>query len=702
MKIKKLITLLALGSLLIGQMVAPISVAYAVPDLPSTPETPDSPDSPDSPDEPETPELPGATPTPTPVSTPTPTPVSTPTPTPLASPEPGEGGISDLSGESQDNYTGNDPYIDTGDSTVDGSIVNTGNTNLLSDPDNGGDGGVSILNEGNGDGSDNSGVIIFDSASLTIQDNDATVDNSLILDSATGENSTSRNTNADNTIETGDANVTGTILNALNTNVNGVMVSEFNIADDHLGDFILDFDSYCISGCDGGSATITNQDNGSDSTNTGEIEIIDENSSFQTNTANVENEMILFANSGDNIADNNTGGDSTIDTGDANASGNVINFLNNNLAGNVLYGVVNIFGDLIGDIILPEEYLTAYDLDVNMANLGNGDGSSNTTLFDQTTNSNYTQFNNAQIINNIDLAATTGDNTASDNTGGDSFIDTGDADIDARIVNIANSNIIGGTWWIVLVNEAGNWVGRIMGAPTGLPFFGSAGTTFDIAADGTINITNEGNGDESTNTGSLTQTTTNSTTQVNEAFVTNNISLGANTGGNSTSRNTGGDNRITTGDASVMLNLINFVNNNFAGANVIFTVVNVFGNWFGDFVGPGYTQEAQAANNPGVGGYTSNNQSDISTDVSISTNGTDVDVSVTNTANTNATPSPTPEILGESEAAGESAEGANEPEVQAADEAIDSAKKKIKINLAWAAVAIVPVGLYLGLKKFVL
>ena len=64
----------------------------------------------------------------------------------------------------------------------------------------------------------------------------------------------------------------------------------------------------------------------------------------------------------------------------------------------------------------------------------------------------------------------------------------------------------------------------------------------------------------------------------------NNVDLYANTGGNSASRNTGGDNSITTGDATIVANIINFVNTNISGNGRLFVnVVNVFGSWFGDF-----------------------------------------------------------------------------------------------------------------------
>ena len=68
-----------------------------------------------------------------------------------------------------------------------------------------------------------------------------------------GDNKASGNV-GNSTIDTGDANVTGTIWNDINSNIDGLMVSEFNVADDHIGDLVLDFDANCIIGCGTGNS----------------------------------------------------------------------------------------------------------------------------------------------------------------------------------------------------------------------------------------------------------------------------------------------------------------------------------------------------------------------------------------------------------------------------------------------------------------
>lgn len=717
----KILSISLIWVLVMGNLWVP-AIVFGAPERPSLPSSPSQTETPETPEAAETPELPGSS-TEEVVSevedSPNPTPIIEGPQLPEEPELPGENdeeeedeedfetveddsnleeGISPSggsSGYSSDGQVG-DPRIETGESNVSGVVINTGNNNYIGSGYGGsGIGSVGIANEGNGTLSTNTGSATLDTTNTNTQDNLANVNNSLVLSSATGENSTSRNVGT-SSIDTGEANVTGTIINSLNTNVDGVMVAEFNVDDDYIGDLILDFSAYCIGGCSGNSIDIANTDNGSDSTNTGEVDLTEINNTFQGNDATLENELILSANSGDNTADNNTGGDSTIETGDANVVGNILNFVNNNLAGNVIYGVVNIFGDLVGDIILPEEYiaqLAYYGSSYNLSNTNNGSESTNSADLDQDITNNFTQTNDAQILNNVILDATTGDNTTSDNTGGDNSIETGDIDIDASVVNIANTNVVGGTWWIVLVNEAGNWFGRILGSPQGSNFAGSQGTQFALAPDGTINISNDGNGTGSTNTGDVTTSQTNNTTQENTAVITNNIDLSANTGGNSASRNTGGNSSVTTGDASIMLNLVNFVNNNFAGGNVVFTVVNVFGSWLGDFVTPGTKKENVAAqpnppadpSTPPQGGTSDSGGSQVGGSVSTGSDG------VVLGSNTSASgqgrlgfsySSPATQIAGFTASI---ETGENSP---AGTQIGGDLKKKLRVNLAWLFVII--------------
>lgn len=248
-------------------------------------------------------------------------------------------------------------------------------------------------------------------------------------------------------------------------------------------------------------------------------------------------------------------------------------------------------------------------------NTNNGAGSNNTTS-NTTNNTNTTdQFNNANIDNNLVLNGSTGNNDTNYNTGGNSTVETGDVNLVAKVLNIANTNISDGTMWLVIVNEAGKWIGKIMGAPEGQNYAGSTEFEFDVAADGSVTAKNNANGAGSDNNASNTTNNTNSVTQNNNANIENNINLSANTGGNNANFNTGGDNTIKTGDATVIANIVNFVNNNITGnGKLVVTVVNVFGSWMGDLITPGHTKNTAQNNNTennntsGVGGVQQNTQ----------------------------------------------------------------------------------------------
>lgn len=609
--------------------------APSAPPPPSAPTPPPAPSGP--PPAPSAPAAPSAPPAPTPSvapSAPSPQPSVAP---PASSPQPpqdtggdtagattgavGADSVSGTGGESASGITAGettgrqdgtgigDPYINTGDANSSAILTNNANSNLGS-----GSGGsaedITVGNTGNGTGSTNSADVDTSNNSSTIQTNDANVNNDLDLDSVSGRNDASRNTGVNNTIVTGDSNTTASVINGVNTNIDGVAVVEFNVDDTHTGDIILAMP--VASGCTAtvcgvnGNLTAGNTGNGVDSTNDASIDSTNTDNTFQSNSADVVNDLVLVADAGHNEADYNTGGNNSITTGDANVVATVGNFVNNNIAGvgEVLIAVVNIFGDLIGNIILPESTVAGGGT-TTAANIGNGSGSTNTSDISNTNANTTTQTNVANIANNLDVTANTGDNSAENNTAGFSnggnVVESGDAAIDVNVINIANSNVYGDdTWWLVFVNDAsGNWVGYIVGQPEGATMAGSAGTEFIVGADGTIIAKNSGNGANSTNDASVATTNTTTTTQTNTANVTNNITMVANTGTNSTSYNTGGANSIKTGDANVMANIMNFVNNNFVGGKVVVTIVNVFGNWLGSFVPPGEEAPKVTA---GIGG----------------------------------------------------------------------------------------------------
>ena len=723
--IKKILTVYLVGMLFVlgnarytyGFPVAPTAPTYegtepVAPEVPSEPVTP--PEEPTAPEAPVSPEVPTAPEAPVYDSEPSDTEdpavndeagsdplpeesvaapeTSTPTETPPAvsgtniAPS-----IQSTGGEESSGSMGS-AVIATGDADNTGTIINTGAENYLTVGEDGYDGGIIITSSGNGSNSVNNGSLIVDESTATSQVNTTNVVNNMNSVSNSGSNEASENM-GDAEIVTGDANVTGTIVNSVNTNVDGIMVSEFNIVDDHIGDIILDFSSECISGCgDGEDITLANTDNGSDSVNTTGLEVNTNDITFQQNDANIENNMILEANTGDNEAEKNMGG-VTIATGDANVEASIINFVNNNIAGDVVYAVVNIFGDLVGDIIIPEALLNACcgGSDITLANSGNGTDSVNTVNADIDNSQLIEQFNNAVIDNNLIFDANTGDNELSKVMGGDTGVTTGNAEIVTKVLNIANTNIIGGNAWLVIVNEAGKWIGKILGGD-GTNLAGSEGFEFIVNDAGDVLAVNSGNGADSTNTTNLAVNNNETFTQINNANIVNNVKLSANTGGNEAEKNMNGS-EIVTGDAKIVANIVNFVNNNIIGQGKLFvTVVNVFGSWLGDLVTPGH--EKNVADESGTGGVSEPTASSGSTAGSTSnSSGNSSDPSDSSPSDENSVPVIAAgyifnkaRVLGRSIILSEETEGDSLLAEDSADmEAVSEAlgKKSVKINLAY-------------------
>ena len=216
-----------------------------------------------------------------------------------------------------------DTSVSTGDASNDSKIITSGNDNLAASGTGGS--GATVSNSGNGAGSSNQGSATTTNNNNTGQNNSATVKNNLDQTTNTGGNDTSMNV-GNSSINTGDANTTGTVITSVNTNVDGIAVSEFNVVDDHVGDIILDFAANCIAGCGGTSLAAQNSGNGAYSYNDASTTNTTNNNVDQTNIADIGNDLTLVANSGYNDASFNTNGDSNITTGDANVSANAINF----------------------------------------------------------------------------------------------------------------------------------------------------------------------------------------------------------------------------------------------------------------------------------------------------------------------------------------------------------------------------------------
>lgn len=504
-----------------------------------------------------------------------------------------------------------DTSVETGDANANGVVITSANTTTVStdDPACGAcTGEVSVTNSGNGSGSDNSATVNNNNNSTVVINNDANVQNNLDFDASSGYNNASSNV-GDSEIITGDANVVVTVITDANQVELGVY--QFDVNGNQNGDIILD----------SGSSIAQNIGNGSDSVNSSTINNTNTNVEAINNDGDIINNINIDTNTGYNSASKNTGGDSTIETGDANVVANVINSLNTVVDG--VMNVVNIFGDMIGNIVQPNApALTAAASecgcglcsgDIAAGNIGNGTDSTNNATVNNTNTNTTNMTNNATVDNNLDLDGNTGGNSTSFNTGGESSIETGEVEVGANVVNIANVNVSAGDCspvYMVFINDvSGNWKGQILGAAVGTYFYTSSGEFYFVDSNGQLVAVNRNNGADSVNSSTINNTNTNTTDITNNGTITNNINISANTGNNEAGKNTGGNSSIETGDVGIVANVVNFINSNFSGRKVVMTMVNVFGSWLGNFVPAGYGGDVPNPSALAAGGLNSSQDS---------------------------------------------------------------------------------------------
>lgn len=244
---------------------------------------------------------------------------------------------------------------------------------------------------GNGSSSDSQVSVQEVTQSTVEQANQASVGNSVTSDSNTGDNSASGNTGSDVSVATGDTSSQASTTTSVN------------------------FSSVDIGCCPTGtSLTITG--NGSDSQNNIDLAQTATTDIFVSQNANITNSIYGTSNTGENSANYNTGGSISIDTGNINVNGAIIN------------GPVN-----VANISARAGYGT-----VSAKIAGNGSGSTNdisAAFFDDV--SVYTNFSSI-ISNYVVWDLNTGKNEANGNTGGNVSIKTGDIDFSFLIKNLAN------------------------------------------------------------------------------------------------------------------------------------------------------------------------------------------------------------------------------------------------------------------------
>lgn len=247
---------------------------------------------------------------------------------------------------------------------------------------------VDITISGNGAESQSSVNTTSENSVLVVQNNAADITNNTNSSSITGGNSASSNT-GDVTIQTGLANISTSVINEnVNTNISDGKAGATDIS-------------------------VAIENNGSDSANTGEVNVFYTTQVNETNSAAIVNNATNIGNTGSNIANNNNG-DIGIHTGDIMSYAQIVN------------KDINFSLD-------PQDNINTISALIS----GNGTGSLNTVLFSLNNLSNIEMFNHADITNTVFQELVTGANTALNNDGSVDIV-TGDI---LNVVIIENENI---------------------------------------------------------------------------------------------------------------------------------------------------------------------------------------------------------------------------------------------------------------------
>lgn len=207
----------------------------------------------------------------------------------------------------------------------------------------------------------------------------------------------------------------------------------------------------------------------------------------------------------------------------------------------------------------------------------------------------------------VDTEATstsdTGNNTASSTaTSTETSVQTGDAVATANVVTAVNVSSYNSSGLILFLTNLLGGVGTIdfrnLGfmAPPAQTGNSSSSCSFVGCDSGLFtNISTEQNAD-----------------------VTNTVSVGANTGGNTAS---GGNASVSTGNATAAANVVTVANSTFIDSNYVMVVFNQFGSWGNDIVLPGANAFGGlfGSSQPGSGSIsaTTNNTADVDTTISV-------------------------------------------------------------------------------------
>ncbi|MEK7188795.1 MAG: hypothetical protein AAB685_03015, partial [Patescibacteria group bacterium] len=451
--------------------------------------------------------------------------------------------------------------------------------------------------------------------------NEANVDNQMAVEATSGSNTITDN-DGSATLTTGDLELIANMLNILNLNITGedflhLIVNIFGNLNGN-----LDLDDIAVAlgyKDDKDLEVIARNENVGDDTINEAIATKEENTDINnSNEAEVTNDMKVTGVSGDNDVSKNDGEVSVI-TGRIKILANLMNFINTNFSGEKWsFIMVNIFGSLVGDIVLPDtnQYLNGQAGGVLAENTGAGDGSTSTSSASNLETTTVANTNDVTLTNSVSASGVSGSNDQSDNDGPANG-KTGYVDVSANILNFLNLNITGNNWVFLIVNVFGRWMGQIVGFAGVNPFNVPQNGTFAALSVGAPqdeedqpNIVSPG-GEDSVNTATASLERNTNVNNENSAVVNNNMEVTGNSGANSLNENDGRT-TLRTGWIEIDANLLNIINMNVTGRSWMMVFLNIFGNFTGNlFFGKpplkpilpvAIAQESAVSNPSGTGG----------------------------------------------------------------------------------------------------
>lgn len=337
-----------------------------------------------------------------------------------------------------------------------------------------------------GNGADSRNEIEFrrDNSTEVFQNNQSVITNSITVQSNTGSNSASDNTGGDVEVRTGNVKVGTEIINQANVN------------------------QAFVEACDCDSdVEVKIGGNGADSRNEVELRTRNNNSVVQNNSTLLNNMVSITGNTGDNEADDNTGGEVEVRTG------------------NVMIAPVKIHNMAGSNTAVIGGGSGQSGSELSLMITGNGADSRNEIEVRSEYDNGIFQNNQTVIANMLELAGFTGGNSVSFNTGDsttDPFLMTGDVWIGAMVHNEAGFNYADA----------------------------DCGCVLDIA--GSIS----GNGADSRNEVELRLDDESAVRQDNADIIVNAGGVVSDTGSNEVDDNTAGEVEVRTGNTETLLSIM--------------------------------------------------------------------------------------------------------------------------------------------------